>query len=151
MFQNILGEHFSYWWHCRYNTSDTRDIKLEQPEKRGRTPCPQRLGKVNPAYTRLFQCTDTRMWVNTLQCIRLERETSYDSIMRKFGWSPKHLLLIMIYMCGNLKRVGLKTSLRGSRIPEKLNIHPNRILLEGDKTGRKCSGCVWLDENSVWQ
>ena len=66
------------------------------------------------------------------------------------GLSPKHPLLIMIHTCGGtLKRMGLKTSLKGSRIPEKLNTRPNRTLLEGEKTGRKCSGCVGQDENSV--
>jgi len=54
------------------------------------------------------------------------------------GRSPKHLLLILTHMCGNLKSMGLKTSLSGSRIPEKLNTRPNRALLEGEKTGRKC-------------
>ena len=43
---------------------------------------------VNPAYTSLFQCTDTRMWVNTLQCITLERETSYNRMMRKWVEVP---------------------------------------------------------------
>jgi len=45
-------------------------------------------------------------------------------------------------MCGNLKRMGLKTSQRGSCSSEKVNICPKRTLLEGEETGRKSSGCV---------
>jgi len=111
---------------------------------------------VNPAFTRLFQCTDRRMWVNTLQCIKLESETSYNRLKSQTSFGLKsqisfidHDLHVRKRM--GLKRMGLKTSLRGSRIPEMLNTRPNRTLLEGEKTGRKRSGCVWQDENSVRQ
>ena len=85
----------------------------------------------------------------TVYKVRERSVLQCNSIMRK--WFEDLPLLIMIHMCGNLRRMGLKTLLRGSRIPEKLNTRPNRTLLEGEKTGRKCSGYVWQDENSVRQ
>jgi len=108
---------------------------------------------VNPAYTSLFQFfryTDVGKHL-TVYKVR-EREASYSiTASRENGLKSQTSFLIMIHMCESLRRMGLKTSLRGSRIPEKLNTRPNRTLLEGEKTGRKCRGCVWQGENSVRQ
>jgi len=38
----------------------------------------------------LFQCTDTWMWLNSLQYIRLERETSCNSIIEN-GWKVPNI------------------------------------------------------------
>ena len=53
---------------------------------------------------------------------------------------------IMIYM-RNLKGMGLKTSRRGACFSEKVNTSPKRTFLEGEETGRKCSGCVQKHES----
>ena len=44
---------------------------------------------VGPGKPCIYQSfSDTWTWVNTLQCTRLERETSYNSIMRKWVKVP---------------------------------------------------------------
>lgn len=85
--------------------------------------------------------------------VRLERETTYDSIKRKWAETCKEVSGSYIHKetgsssqtacadpaCEVAKGWALKTSRKATRFSEKVKTYPKRTFLEGEETGRKQS------------